>query len=235
MSTVVFLAGLGQPLDVWDPIIKRLPAGLEGCAIPMPLDEEFSIESGAHQLRHDLDAAGIVHAHICGLSLGAMVALKFAAEFPACTDRLILSGGQVHHNVAVVWAQIAATRMVPKRFVYGTTTRSEAIRGLRAILHMDLRADMRRVQAKTLVLCGRRDVENLGAARIMAAGIVDAELDIITGVGHLWNKTYPTLFTEKIVAFLASEGATRGVDDELVLRHGCTSLSAESQSTKSSF
>ncbi len=235
MSTVVFLAGLGQPLDVWDPIIKRLPAGLEGIAIPMPLDEGFSIESGAHQLRHDLDAAGIAHAHLCGLSLGAMVALKFAAEFPARTDRLILSGGQVHHNAAVVWAQIAATRLIPESFGFGATTRAEAIRGLRAILHMDLRADMSCIQATTLVLCGRRDIENLGASREMADGIVDAELDIIAGVGHVWNKTHPTLFTEKISAFLASDEATRGADDELVLPHGCASFSADFQSTKSSF
>ena len=235
MSTVVFLAGLGQPLDVWAPIIARLPVGLEGIALPMPLDEAFSIESGAQQLRHDMDAAGISRAHICGLSLGAMVGLKFAAEFPDRTGRLILSGGQVHHNAAVVRVQIVLTRLVPERLAFGTTTRAEAVRGLRAILHMDLREDMRRVQAQTLVLCGRRDLENLGAARDMAAGITGAELDIIPGVGHVWNKTHPTLFAEKVGGFLTSGDVTRAVAERPAQRHGCASFSADSQRTKSSF
>ncbi len=235
MSTVVFLAGLGQPLDVWDPIIERLPAGLEGIALPLPLGEVFSIESGAHQLHHDLDAAGISTAHICGLSLGAMVGLKFAVEFPGRTDRLILSGGQVHHNAAVVQAQILATRLLPERLAFGSTTRAEAIAGLRAILHMDLRADMHRVRAQTLVLCGRRDLENLGAARQMAAGIRGAELDIVPRVGHVWNKTHPALFAEKIGGFLTSSGAAHGVTNTPRPRHGCASFSADCQSAKSSF
>ncbi len=179
----------------------------------MPLGEVFSIGSGAHQLLHDFDAAGISAAHICGLSLGAMVGLKFAAEFPERTGRLVLSGGQVRHNPAVVRTQIALTRLAPSRLVFGTTTRAEAIRGLRAILHMDLREDMRRIRARTLVLCGRRDLENLGAARDMAAGIPGAELAIIPGVGHVWNKTHPALLAEKIGGFLTSRGSTRDVAD----------------------
>ncbi|MFT0846923.1 alpha/beta hydrolase [Actinomycetaceae bacterium L2_0104] len=203
MSTVVFLAGLGQPPEVWRPVIEKLPDGLEGLALPIALGPAFSLVESAQKLRDQLEAEGIARAHVCGLSLGAMLGLQFAADFADRTDRLILSGGQVHPNPVAMRAQNAVMRILPKRLVASpAASKEEVLAALRAIQHMDLREEMARVRAETLVLCGRRDLANRRAARDLAAGINGARLEIVAGVGHPWNETHPELFANKIAEFL---------------------------------
>lgn len=204
MSTVVFLAGLGQSPDVWKPVIEKLPEGLDGLALPIALGEHFSFADRSRRLLDQLDSAGVASAHLCGLSLGAMLGVQFAADFPERTNRLILSGGQVHPHAAVMRLQNVLMRMLPERLVATpVASKSDVLAALRAIEKMDMREEMTRVQAPTLVLCGRRDLANVRAARQLAAGIDGAQLELVAGVGHVWNETHPELFARNVTEFLS--------------------------------
>lgn len=65
----------------------------------------------------------------------------------------------------------------------------------------DLRRILGRVSVPTLVACGKRDRFNLKAAREIAATIKGARLNIVPGLGHVWNLEQPTLFSETLTEF----------------------------------
>jgi 3-oxoadipate enol-lactonase len=57
---------------------------------PLPA-ASYGVEELADQLAAVLRREGIARAHVCGLSLGGLVAQCFAATYPAMTDKLVLA------------------------------------------------------------------------------------------------------------------------------------------------
>jgi 3-oxoadipate enol-lactonase len=57
---------------------------------PLPA-APYGVEELADQLAAVLRREGIARAHVCGLSLGGLVAQCFAATYPAMTDKLVLA------------------------------------------------------------------------------------------------------------------------------------------------
>ena len=211
MSTVVFLAGLGQPVSSWDRVRESLPEGIEGIAIPLRLGPDFTFESRAREVMEHLDSLGLDEVDLCGLSIGAMVALQCAAEFPQRIRHLILSGGQVYPHPVPVTLQIWAMRLLPPVLLRNGWTKEDLLPPLQAIREADLRPEMARVRARTLVLCGARDIENLGAAKKTMRGIPGAQLQIVPGVGHTWNVSHPEVFARYVSRFIARAAGEHGV------------------------
>ena len=167
-------------------------------------------------------------AHVCGLSLGAMVGLATAIEFPTCIDHLVVSGAQVRPHRLIVALQTAAMGVVPSRRLLASMASSlpggradiaDAARedllntGKRGLLSAirdagaaDFRRSLPHVQSRTLVLCGSRDRVNRGAARSIAATVPTATLEIVPDVGHVWNLEAPELFNRVLVDFLGASG-----------------------------
>src|SRR5262249_36642594 len=150
--------------------------------------------------------------HLVGISVGAVVALRECLEHPADVASLLLSGGLAH---APPWFVLQRTiaRMTPEPLLeralapmysggssdYATVAVEDFRRcGKRAYLtalgelaELDLRPRLGRVSAPTLVTCGSNDRVNIPLSRELAAGIRDAELQIVTGATHLWNLQQP--------------------------------------------
>lgn len=89
---VVLLHGLTAVADVWDPTIEALGGDRPDC---IALDQRghgqshpaggWSIDDYVADVVDLLDALGLERAHIVGHSMGARVALVFAARYPART------------------------------------------------------------------------------------------------------------------------------------------------------
>ncbi len=206
MATVVFVHGVGQTADAWREVIDALPPDARGEAVRLDLAaDDFSLASAATRIRQHMDRRGIDRAHLCGLSLGAMIAVMIAAESPERVDRLILSGGQVRPNRALMTTQNALLRVLPARMASAPgLERADLLRVLRTVSTADLRPSLPLVRATTLVLCGGKDRPNLPAARELARGIPDAQLRIVPHVGHEWNVTHPAEFARQVADFVAS-------------------------------
>lgn len=163
-------------------------------------------------------------AHVCGLSLGAMVALPLYQQAPELVASLVLWGGQVHPNRFLITVQEALTRALPERQLIASVTtfvqrRYPALvepaekaaqqtgkRNLLAATHAvgqsDLRPILPTIRVPTLVLCGSKDRFNLRAARDMSRAIPGAELGIVPKAGHIWNLEQPDLFTTTLLEFV---------------------------------
>jgi pimeloyl-ACP methyl ester carboxylesterase len=78
---------------------------------------------------------------------------------------------------------------------------------LGGLAELDLRPRLSRVSVPTLVACGSNDRVNIRLSRELAAGIRDAEVQIVSGATHLWNLQQPTRSTRPSRAFLQRTAA----------------------------
>jgi 3-oxoadipate enol-lactonase len=228
--TLVLLHGLGMGGWMWQPHLTGLAAhyhvlapDLPGCAGSAAAGP-FTMEKAATMLVHLLRTRSHGPAQLCGLSLGAMVALALYQQAPGLVAGLVLSGGQVHPNRFIMTLQVALMRWMPERqFAEGVagfvrrqypelvepalqaarqTGKRNLLAATHAVSQSDLRPILPTITVPTLVLCGSKDRFNLRAARHMSQAIAGAKLRIVPNVGHIWNLEQPHLFTNTVLEFV---------------------------------
>ena len=206
-QTVVFLHGIGAGPDSWTAQIGALPEGFTGIAptisgLTDADDQEFSLTVSAAAVRDEFDRRGVDRAHLCGLSLGGMIATRFAIDYPDRVASLVLSGSQVHPNPALMKVQNTIMRLLPARLVAQPgMSKQRMLAVLRAVGQTDFRAELAQISAPTLVLCGMKDRPNILAAKELAAGIAGAELQLVPGAGHEWNVQLAEEFSARLNTF----------------------------------
>lgn len=206
-QTVVFLHGIGAGPDSWNAQIAGLPEGFAGIApriagLTGADGEGFSLSAAAAAVRDELDRRGVERAHLCGLSLGGMVATRFAIDYPGRVSSLVLSGSQVRPNPALMRVQNAIMRILPAKFVAQPgMSKQRMLAVLGAVGQTDFRSELSQIRVPTLVFCGEKDRANIPAAQELAAGISGADLQLVPGAGHEWNVQHPEEFSRRLNAF----------------------------------
>lgn len=161
-----------------------------------------------------LDRLGVERASYCGISIGAMVGMWLAAHAPGRIDRLVLlctsahfppepwreraaavqeSGGTeaIADSVVARWLTPEFARARPEavaslRSMLVTTPPAGYVGCCRAIERMDLRPDLPRIEAPTLVVAGAQDLATPPEhARLIAAAIPAARLEILSPSAHI--------------------------------------------------
>jgi 3-oxoadipate enol-lactonase len=235
---LVLLHGLGMGHRMWQPQLEALSVSFHVLAPDLPgfarsaAAGPFTLELAAARTGDLVEQRLGGHAHVCGLSLGAMTAIVLAGTLPGSVEGLVLSGAQVRPNRLVGTLQAAAFSLMPgERLVKGLSSfvppghpdltemarddlRATGKPGLLTAVRQAGRADLRpilgRISAPTLVVCGERDRFNLKASRDIAAAINGASLKIVTDVGHVWNLEAPTLFTDTVTEFFGDKPLAHG-------------------------
>lgn len=165
--------------------------------------------------------------HVVGVSWGGVIALRLAATRPELVRSLVVIGASLGSGVdperaAQMRARAAdladlgpaefARRRAPKLLSphapaplveAAVDTMAESIRlpgyaeAAEAMASADLRADLARISAPTLVLAGEHDtVTGPDRAAEIAAGISGAVLATVPGAGHLANQEQPDLVND---------------------------------------
>lgn len=200
---LVFLHGLGETSQAWDPVIQQLPE-FTSCCVDV-------LDAGRHSGGWSLDQASDHIAdsfdrpvHLVGLSLGAVVALNIAIRHPKKAASLFVSAPQFKPPRALMHLQSLVMRILPERLVCPPgSSKPEVLALLKAITDLDLSVKLAGISAPTRVACGSKDKANLSAARATARLIPHACLDIIAGAGHQWHQTHPELFAATLKTHLA--------------------------------
>ena len=219
MSTVVLIPPAGTTTAYWQPQVAGLAARHRVRTPELPGRDggRFTFAAAVDVVTAELDEP----AYLVGLSLGATLAVAAALARPAAVRGLVLSGGMAYPP-ALLTVQRAAMAVLPGRALaalnaravpadYRAQIRADHARigranlraEMRELAAVDLRPRLAEVTAPTLVLCGTADRANLASARAFAAGIPGAELRLVDGVGHLWSRSHPGLFTDTVLDFLA--------------------------------
>ncbi len=230
---ILFLHGVGSDKSVWKGQLDHFGRDRPAIAIDYPGYGESAFIPDAS--RDDfgraawaaLDALGIANAHICGLSLGGVVAMAMHATAPnRCVSLIIADSFAVHPQGQAIYdrsiaasndmrglaeARIGALMVsdnpAAREDVIDTMARidPEAYRlGARAVWLADQRDRAAAIEAPTLIICGDEDAITPPALSEELADLIpDARLKIIEGASHLANIDKASEFNRLIDDFLS--------------------------------
>jgi 3-oxoadipate enol-lactonase / 4-carboxymuconolactone decarboxylase len=224
--------------------VVRIDHRGHGASPASPAGTACSLADVAADVLAVLDGLGLGRVHLAGLSLGGMTGMWLAVHRPERVSRLALVCTSAHLPPAQGWLDRAATvrangmravadvvvaRWLTPQLAERDPELSERLRDMlcsvdaesyaqccEAIAAMDLRADLARIAAPTLVIAGAQDPATPPAhAEAIADSISGARLELLDPAAHLATFEQPgriaALLTEHFRggATLASGYATR--------------------------
>jgi 3-oxoadipate enol-lactonase len=241
---VVLSNSLGASRGMWDP---QVPALAERYRVvtydtrghgesPAPAGP-YSLDDLVDDLVALLDEVGAERAHVAGLSLGGMTAMRLAAREPGRVDRLALlctsakpdpqpfldRAAAVRSGGTAPLAPTVASRWVTPPFAAehpDLVARLEAMiagsddEGYAAccevVAAVDLREDLGRIAAPTLVVSGAEDPALPPPhQQVIADGIPGAELLTVSPGAHLANLERTLEVTGALLGHFDGAGGTR--------------------------
>jgi 3-oxoadipate enol-lactonase len=241
---VVLSNSLGATRAMWDPQVPALAERFRVVTYDTRGHGESPTPAGPYRLDDLvddlgalLDEVGAERAHVVGLSLGGMTAMRLAAREPDRVHRLavmctsakpdptpfldraaaVRSGGTAPLAPAVVgrWLTPAFAAdhpdLVARLEAMIATADDEGYAACcEVVASVDLRADLGRITAATLVISGWED-QALPPAHQQAIvdGIPDAELVTVSPGAHLANLEQPLQVTGALLGHLDAAGDER--------------------------
>lgn len=234
---ILFLHGVGSTKEVWQPQLDHFRGRNTGIAIEYPGYGESEPREGA--TRDDyaraalaaLDAMGRSQVHVCGLSLGGVVAIAMHALAPErCLSLILADSFAVHPEGPAIYERSVAAAddlraMAEARAdVVLAPPADPAVRTefVETMAHIDPAAyrtaaeavwlaDQRdraaAIDVPTLVICGSEDkVTPPVLSQQLCRLIPGSRYAEIEGAGHLTNLEKPDAFNRLIEEFIRSPG-----------------------------
>lgn len=236
---LVFLHGVGSDKSAWAPQLTYFGRARRTIALDYPGYGESDPAAPGDAPAHDrfataivaaLDALGVRRAHLCGLSLGGIVAIAIAHRAPERVASLIISDSfAVHPNGPAILARSLAASRDMRALAQGRVPALLAANpdpalaaelvevmaripadafclGCLAVWPADQRDRAAAITAPTLLLCGGADkVTPPALSEQLAALIGNSALIIIDGAGHLPNLERPTQFNAALKTFIVRQ------------------------------
>lgn len=229
--TVVLIHGMAGTSECWHGQLEELSSQLYVVALDLPghgLSEGWGatrIEEYADFLHRFLDTLGL-HQRVvlAGHCLGAALALEYAARWPQRISGVVLAG--IGMRLGIDPEAIESTRrgQWPAHFwqkQVSPVTPPEVEQRLRRdwlttrpeVRYCDLMACadfhaaqvLGRVEAPALVVGGEADrITPPDSVRALWAALPSADIEILSGLGHIMMEEDPARFNEAVLRFLSS-------------------------------
>ena len=230
---ILFLHGVGSDKSVWRRQLNHFGTARRAVAFDYPGYGESDLIEGATRddyaaaILAGMDALGIGSAHICGLSLGGVVAIAMHhAAQERCASLILADSFAVHpdgqgiHDRSLAASsdmrglaeQRAPMLLGPdapdalKAEVIATMARIDPrafALGVEAVWLADQRDRVDDIAVPTLVVVGDQDtVTPPELSEALAHAIPGARLEVIAGAGHIANIDKPTGFNRLVEEFI---------------------------------
>ena len=231
---IVFLHGVGSDKSVWHPQLHHFGQSRRAIAFEYPGYGDSDPAPGgttrddyAAAILSAMEALSVTQAHICGLSLGGVVAIAmhhFAPE--RCASLILADTFAVHPEGRAIYDRsVAGSRNLSamaearvdillarpadpevRREVVETMSRIHpaAYRiGAEAVWLADQRDRAGAIRVPTLVICGEQDTITPPAlSNELAPLISGARMTVIADAGHLTNLERPNEFNALVEEFI---------------------------------
>ena len=140
--------------------------------------------------------------HLCGLSLGGVLALDYALDHPENVKTLVLIGTPHKVPKFAFALQNVVFRFLPKSaFASMAFDKRDTFALGNTMKDLDFSGRLEEIRCPTLILCGEKDGANLKSASFLAGHIPGAELEIIENTGHVVNEENPRGLAERLNKF----------------------------------
>lgn len=234
-TPIVFLHGVGSDKSVWHPQLAHFGASRRTIAFDYPgycesdpAPEGTTRDDYASAIISAMHELGVDRAHICGLSLGGVVAIAMHHAAPErCASLILADTFAVHPEGRAIYERgVAGSRDLPamaearadvliaqpadpkvRREVVETMSRIDPLAyriGAEAVWLADQRDRAGQIGVPTLVLVGDQDlVTPVELSNELVDLIPDARMQVIAGAGHLGNLEWPNEFNRIIEDFIA--------------------------------
>lgn len=233
---ILFLHGVGSDKRVWGPQLDHFEGARRAVAFDYPGYGESDLplrdcsrDDYAAAVFAAMDALQIERAHVCGLSLGGVVAIAMHAAAPQrCASLILADSFAVHPEGRAIYERSVeasrtsgmralAEQRAPLLLAPDTkdSVRDEVIAtmaaidpdayciGARAVWLADQRDRVAAIKLPTLVLVGELDpVTPPALSEQLAAQIPNARLRVIAGASHIANLDKPDEFNRAVEHFL---------------------------------
>lgn len=142
--------------------------------------------------------------HLCGLSLGGILALHHTLEHPEQVKTLVLIGTPHRVPKASFALQNVVFRFLPEStFTSMAFDKRNTFALGNSMKSLDFSDRVGDIQCPVLILCGEKDRANLPSARFLSQNIPGAELQILEHTGHVVNEENPQALAERLNDFYA--------------------------------
>ena len=243
-KTLVLIHGLGGSTKSWETTVPLLSGhyqvltwDVRGHGQSDKPEGNYSAELFASDLAALLRTLGIGSAFVLGHSMGGVIALRFALDFPDLCRALIVSSSsaEVNPQATKYWQELVATvlekgmdavpfdptRMFSKGFVERNPEVIEEFarnrpvnepapyaRAALAMASYNYNEELGRIRCPTLIIVGDQDVVTPpGGSVKMSRLIPGAKLIIFKDCGHVWFVEQPDVVSKAVLDFLAEVGA----------------------------
>jgi len=140
--------------------------------------------------------------HLCGLSLGGILALNYALDFPQKVKTLVLIGTPHKIPKVAFGFQNLIFRLLPKSIFETMAFDKKGTFALgNTMKNLDFRGRMNNIKCPTLILCGKKDSANMKSAYYLSQNIKNAELKIIENTGHVVNEENPEILAKILTEY----------------------------------
>ncbi len=140
--------------------------------------------------------------HLCGLSLGGILALNYAIDYPEKLKSLVLIGTPHKVPKAAFAFQNVIFRFLPKSMFESMAFDKKGTFALgNTMKNLDFSDRVQKIKCPTLILCGEKDSANRKSAEYLAQHIEGARLKILENTGHVVNEENPKALAEILTEF----------------------------------
>lgn len=130
--------------------------------------------------------------NLCGLSLGGIIALKYAINNPQKINKLILIATPYKTPKLLFNLQIFIFRFLPKNtFNSIGLKKNEIIQLMKSCKNIDLSKDLKNINIPVLIICGQKDTLNKNICSNLNKLILNSKFNIIENANHEVNIDAP--------------------------------------------
>ena len=190
----ILLHGMGQNASSWDKTTSYLPDTVETVC---PELSNFFSEGNCNYNKMYSSFCRYCNSfseplNLCGLSLGAVLALNYAIDFPDKVSSLILIAPQYNMPKFLLKVQNMLFKFMPEsQFKDIGLKKKDFITLTNSMMDIDFTNSLNNVNCPAVIICGEKDNVNKKAAIKLARELPNAKLSTIANSGHEVNVDNP--------------------------------------------
>lgn len=140
--------------------------------------------------------------NLCGISLGGILALNYALDFPDKVKSLVLIGTPHKVPAFMFGIQNIVFRLLPKSvFENMAFNKKDTFTLGNSMKKLDFSNKVKSIKCPTLVICGKEDRANMKSAYYLSENIQNANYKIIENTGHIVNEENPKILAKILTEY----------------------------------